>query len=107
MAVILDAAQGRLSRRSIKAALELDYMVLIIGSKFYGGPTFSGALLVPPYTPRRRPGSKACLQGTLGFSHGCGIKLSGHVDCWRTIGCGGTPIPPAQFKQIDAGRNFT
>jgi len=45
--VILDAAQGRLSRRSIKAALELSYLVLITGSKFYGGPAFSGALLVP------------------------------------------------------------
>lgn len=52
VAVILDAAQGRLSRRSIKAALELGYMVLITGSKFYGGPAFSGAVLVPPaYAP--------------------------------------------------------
>lgn len=46
--VILDAAQARLSRRSIRAALELGYLVLITGSKFYGGPAFSGALLVPP-----------------------------------------------------------
>jgi selenocysteine lyase/cysteine desulfurase len=48
LTVVLDAAQGRLSRRSVKAALELDYMVLMTGSKFYGGPPFSGVLLVPP-----------------------------------------------------------
>lgn len=46
--VMLDAAQARLSRRSVKAALELDYLVLMTGSKFYGGPPFSGVLLVPP-----------------------------------------------------------
>lgn len=46
--VILDAAQGRLGRRTIRAALERGVMVLITGSKFYGGVPFSGALLVPP-----------------------------------------------------------
>lgn len=45
--VIVDAAQGRISRRGLNAALASGYMVLFTGSKFYGGPPFAGALLVP------------------------------------------------------------
>jgi hypothetical protein len=46
--VVVDAAQGRFSRRGLRDVLERDYMVIFTGSKFYGGPPFSGALLVPP-----------------------------------------------------------
>lgn len=46
--VVVDACQMRLSRRRIRAYLDRGYMVLITGSKFFGGPAFSGALLVPP-----------------------------------------------------------
>ena len=45
--VLVDAAQGRISRRGLRAALERGWIVLFTGSKFYGGPPFSGALLVP------------------------------------------------------------
>ena len=45
--VVVDACQMRLSRRRIRAYLERGYMVLVTGSKFFGGPAFSGALLVP------------------------------------------------------------
>jgi hypothetical protein len=45
--VVVDAAQGRFSRRGLRDVLERDYMVIFTGSKFYGGPPFSGALLVP------------------------------------------------------------
>src|SRR5262249_28077399 len=37
----------RLSRRRIRTYLDRGYMVLITGSKYFGGPAFSGALLVP------------------------------------------------------------
>lgn len=47
MVVLIDAAQGRLTRSEISDALSKDCLVLITGSKFYGGPPFSGALLVP------------------------------------------------------------
>lgn len=46
--VLVDAAQGRVSRRGLGDVLDAGYMVLFTGSKFYGGPPFSGALLVPP-----------------------------------------------------------
>jgi hypothetical protein len=45
--VVIDAAQGRLSKSSIARHLAHGRMVLFTGSKFYGGPTFSGALFVP------------------------------------------------------------
>ena len=45
--VIVDAAQGRFSRQGLLSALSNGFLVLITGSKFYGGPPFSGALLVP------------------------------------------------------------
>ena len=45
--VVVDACQMRLGRRRLHAYLDRGYMVQITGSKFFGGPAFSGALLVP------------------------------------------------------------
>ncbi len=45
--VVVDAAQGRFSRRGLIRILRKGYVVIITGSKFFGGPAFSGALLVP------------------------------------------------------------
>jgi hypothetical protein len=45
--IVVDACQARLGRRRLGSYLERGYMVLMTGSKFYGGPAFSGALLVP------------------------------------------------------------
>jgi len=45
--LVVDACQMRLGCRRLRAYLERGAMVLITGSKFYGGPAFSGALLVP------------------------------------------------------------
>lgn len=45
--VVVDAAQGRISRQGLRLALDSGYIVLLTGSKFYGGPPFSGALIVP------------------------------------------------------------
>ncbi len=44
---LIDAAQGRISRRGLRAYLQRGYLLMLTGSKFYGGPPFSGALLVP------------------------------------------------------------
>lgn len=45
--VVVDACQARLGRRGLRCYLDRGYMVLMTGSKFFGGPAFSGALLVP------------------------------------------------------------
>lgn len=46
---VIDAAQGRMSRRGLRDYLERGYIVILTGSKFYGGPSFSGAVLVPAW----------------------------------------------------------
>jgi len=45
--IVVDACQARLSASAIRAYLELDAVVLITGSKFFTGPPFAGALLLP------------------------------------------------------------
>lgn len=49
--VLVDAAQGRLSKQSIIEHLAMGRLVLFTGSKFFGGPTFSGALFLPASIP--------------------------------------------------------
>eukprot|EP00392_Amoebophrya_sp_AT5.2_P004354 g4362.t1 len=44
---VIDACQGRLQEGALKQFLEKNYVVLTTGSKFYGGPPFSGAVLLP------------------------------------------------------------
>jgi hypothetical protein len=45
--VIVDACQMRLGRPRLQHYLDRGYMVIVTGSKFFTGPPFSGALLVP------------------------------------------------------------
>jgi len=45
--IIVDACQGRLSRERVSGYLEAGFWVVVTGSKFFAGPAFSGALLVP------------------------------------------------------------
>jgi hypothetical protein len=45
--IVVDACQMRLGRTRLRKYLDRGCMVLITGSKFFTGPPFSGALLVP------------------------------------------------------------
>ncbi|GAA4011812.1 hypothetical protein [Actimicrobium antarcticum] len=45
--VLVDACQFRLAAATVRAYLAQGFLVAITGSKFVGGPTFCGALLVP------------------------------------------------------------
>ncbi|WP_183257194.1 hypothetical protein [Bradyrhizobium sp. CIR48] len=45
--IVVDACQARFGRRRLRSYLDRGYMVLMTGSKFFGGPAFSGAVLVP------------------------------------------------------------
>src|SRR5690606_7791087 len=61
--VVVDACQGRISIRMVNEYLKLGAAVLFTGSKFYSGPPFSGALLLPSpladrikREPKARPG---------------------------------------------------
>lgn len=50
LSVVVDACQMRVSPAAIRAHLAQGSMVQVTGSKFFAGPPFSGALLVPPAT---------------------------------------------------------
>jgi hypothetical protein len=45
--VVVDACQMRLGRPRLQKYLDRGYMVIVTGSKFFTGPPFSGALLIP------------------------------------------------------------
>jgi hypothetical protein len=45
--VVVDACQMRLGRPRLRKYLDRGYLVIVTGSKFFTGPPFSGALLVP------------------------------------------------------------
>lgn len=47
MRVLVDACQFRLAPVSLRAYLDQGFAVALTGSKFMGGPVFSGAMLVP------------------------------------------------------------
>jgi hypothetical protein len=61
--IVVDACQARLSAESLRRYLERDFMVLITGSKFFTGPPFAGALLLPPRFAARFAGPRALAPG--------------------------------------------
>jgi hypothetical protein len=65
--VVVDACQMRLSRRRLRAYLARGYMVLITGSKYFGGPAFSGALLVPGCLARALEGGAPLAAGLFDY----------------------------------------
>jgi predicted RNA methylase len=46
--VLVDACQFRIAAATLRAYLKQGFMVALTGSKFVTGPTFAGALLIPP-----------------------------------------------------------
>jgi len=46
--IVIDACQARLSPASVQNYLALDAVVLVTGSKFFTGPPFAGAAILPP-----------------------------------------------------------
>lgn len=47
LSVLVDACQFRLAKDSLRAYLQQGFMVALTGSKFFTGPSFSAALLLP------------------------------------------------------------
>jgi len=52
---VVDACQGRFTNAELRSWLDDDCVVLLTGSKFYRGPPFSGAVLVPASLARPLP----------------------------------------------------
>ena len=55
--VVIDACQARLTAASVQRYFDLGHIVLITGSKFFTGPPFAGALLLPPRIAARLDGA--------------------------------------------------
>ena len=51
LSVLVDACQCRIASATLRAYLDCGYMVAITGSKFMTGPSFAGALFLPPGAP--------------------------------------------------------
>jgi len=66
--VVIDACQMRLSRGRIAAHLARGHLVLITGSKFFTGPPFSGAVLVPAALSTRMAAVPAAPPGLADYS---------------------------------------
>lgn len=59
--IVIDGSQLRFDSEDISHYLKNDYIITITGSKFFTGPPYSGALLVPEKLDQRISGSKAVL----------------------------------------------
>src|ERR1700722_5682790 len=66
--IVVDACQMRLGRTRLKRYLERGYIVIVTGSKFFTGPPFSGALLVPAAFARSLDAATAIPPGLLEYS---------------------------------------
>jgi hypothetical protein len=55
MTLVVDACQARITSAAIADYLARDAIVFVTGSKFMGGPPFSGFALVPPSLAERAP----------------------------------------------------
>ena len=78
--VVVDACQMRLGRRRLRFLLDRGCMVLVTGSKFFGGPAFSGALLVPSSLSSALDGNQEIAPGIFGLCQSqrlaCGVDRS-------------------------------
>lgn len=66
--IVVDACQMRLGRARLKRYLERGYLVIVTGSKFFTGPPFSGAVLVPGALARHLDAAGAIPPGLLEYN---------------------------------------
>ncbi|WP_294540691.1 hypothetical protein [uncultured Rhodoblastus sp.] len=91
--VVVDAGQLRCPRETLRADLDAGCIVLLSGSKFAGGPPFSGAVLVPPALAARLkdmvlPEGLADYSAALDWSPLLRENLRGNFSTLANIGLG-------------------
>ena len=67
--VVVDACQARLDPARVRAYLDRGWMVMVTGSKFFTGPPFCGALLLPAGVRRRLDGPRPVPVGLGDYSY--------------------------------------
>lgn len=91
--IAVDAGQLRCSREQVASDLEAGCIVTLTGSKFAGGPAFSGAILLPPRmvgklaAPAVSPELAAC-SAALDWSSRLREKLQGEFSALASLGLG-------------------
>jgi hypothetical protein len=78
--VAVDACQFRVSGNRIRAYLDDGHIVIVTGSKFFGGPPFSGALLVPRAVSKRMAKLDRVPDGLRDYSNAIDWPLS-----WKDV----------------------
>jgi hypothetical protein len=78
--IVVDACQARLGRRRLRSYLDRGYIVLMSGSKFFGGPAFSGALLVPKGLSRSLDRIEGIAPGICDYAGRCDWPMA-----WTTL----------------------
>ena len=66
--ILVDACQMRLGRKRLRNYLDRGHMVIVTGSKFFTGPAFSGALLLPSALATEIGAAGAIAPGLLDYS---------------------------------------
>ncbi len=66
--VVIDACQMRVAEKTLEKFLERGFMVLITGSKFFTGPPFSGALIIPKAITSRGAGQRPPPSGLAAYA---------------------------------------
>ncbi len=91
--IAVDAGQMRCSREQVMADLGAGCIVTLTGSKFAGGPPFSGAILLPPQivvklaAPALSPELAAC-SAALDWPSSLREKLQGEFSALASLGLG-------------------
>ena len=66
--ILVDACQMRLGRKRLRNHLDRGHMVIVTGSKFFTGPAFSGALLLPFALATKIDAASTVAPGLLDYS---------------------------------------
>lgn len=83
VSVVVDAAQMRVTRTALAEYIRAGFMVLVTGSKFFTGPPFSGALLVPMAMAHRVDRQPPLPKGFAAYATASDFPLR-----WRALGSG-------------------
>lgn len=78
--VLIDACQFRLSTTTLQACLARGYNVALTGSKFIGGPSFSGAMIIPARQAERIQQRYAQVSPALPAGSASNIWQSRYID---------------------------
>jgi len=102
--VIVDACQARIEPETVAAYLMQGWPVVVTGSKFFGGPAFSGALFFPLTRPlataRRTPGSAPRAAARLGTALRWTAAMAA-IDAFEPVTAGMTSVLLSRAAAIE------